>query len=38
MTEETSRLIVKFAIGFVFGFLLGTALFKKKKHGTTDSN
>ncbi len=38
MTEETSRMIVKFAIGFVFGFLLGTALFKKKKHGTTNDS
>ena len=30
MTEETLMFIAKYFVGFVFGFLLGTALFKKK--------
>jgi hypothetical protein len=30
MTGEILTIVVKFLIGFVFGFLLGTALFKKK--------
>lgn len=30
MTEETLMFIAKYFVGFVFGYVLGRAIFKKK--------